>query len=227
MSPPTPRPEPARPSAARRSPAARRAQRDPRAFLRWTLWVFIAAAMLALLADMRAWRRRLASARDLGRTVELDQRLRGPVYSDRDGYFHVEPPCGWTAAQPNDLPYQVVFYGPDGMDISIMAGPSSYATMAQLMRRIGQIETELSANTHIGMTVLGGRAVIRRTCQLFRSKLLLLDFVEDGIAHHIQFSAPPALFDRYESAVMDVLNSYQPGAGRPAAAGGATASPAP
>ena len=46
---------------------------------------------------------------------------------------------------------------------------------------------------------------------LHHARVLAIDFVENRVAHHILFTAPPDLFEKYEPVLLEVLNTYQPG----------------
>jgi hypothetical protein len=58
---------------------------------------------------------------------------------------------------------------------------------------------------------VGPHRAVKRTVQLFRSKLLLLDFLTGDLAHHVQFSTPPELFDEYEPVFLRLMQTYEPG----------------
>ena len=41
--------------------------------------------------------------------------------------------------------------------------------------------------------------------------MLLLDFVTGDLAHHVQFSVPPELYDEYEPVFLRLMQTYEPG----------------
>ena len=52
---------------------------------------------------------------------------------------------------------------------------------------------------------------MKRSARLFRSRVLLLDFLTGDLAHHVQFSAPPELYDEYEPVFLRLMETYRPG----------------
>jgi len=47
--------------------------------------------------------------------------------------------------------------------------------------------------------------------QLFKGRVLMLDFVTGNLAHHIQIRIPPALYDEYEPVFLRLMQTYEPG----------------
>ncbi len=57
---------------------------------------------------------------------------------------------------------------------------------------------------------VGPHRAIKRSARLFKSKVLLLDFLTGDLAHHVQFSMPPA-HEEYEPVFLRLMQTYEPG----------------
>lgn len=136
--------------------------------------------------------------------------LGGPRYVDPSGLFSVVLPAGWqTATPPESGSYNVVLYGPNGADMSIMATPVDYDDLPSLFKDIEQSERQTSIRTDIEAIRFQGRAAAKRTCKLHHVRVLAIDFVENRVAHHILCTTPPELFEQYEPVLMEIINTYQ------------------
>lgn len=165
--------------------------------------------IVAVVVDMSTMRR------GLPKTIPTELQnillgLGGPRYVDPTGLFSVVPPAGWQIAthSENDS-YNVVFYGPNGADMSIMATPVDYDDLPSLFKEIEKSERQTSIRTYFEAFRFQGRSAVRRTCKLHHVRILAIDFVENHVAHHILFTTPPELFEKYEPVLMEVLNTYQ------------------
>ena len=188
----------------------------PSSRLRVALLVFAGLALVALLADVRNLGRRMrggaaaASGQRPGNAAEILAGLDDPRYEDPRGYFSLVPPRHWVRpARPSGF-YDVVFQGPYGMDLSILAVATNQ-TFDQLVGKLRQVERNLAADTHLDFAYVGPYRVVKRSAQLFRHRVLLLDFLTGDLAHHVQFSAPPELYDEYAPAILKLMETYRPG----------------
>lgn len=216
-----------RPSDAEfRKAAAARARRQARARNRfhWVVWALAAVLVLALLADLRNISRRLEGRRPgtvsprQGDAAEIAAGLDDPRYTDPAGRFSVVPPRHWVRAEkPAKAFFDVVFQGPYRMDMSIQVVATNGLTFEKLVQELQQIERRLSADTHMDFAYVGPYRAVKRSVQLFRSRVLLLDFVTGDLAHHVQFSTPPELYDQYEPVFLRLMQTYAPGRLVPAA----------
>ena len=216
-----------RPSDAEfRKAAAARARRQARVRNRfhWVVWVFAAVLLIALLADLRSISRRLQGRRPgtvsprQGDTADIAAGFGDPRYTDPAGRFSVVPPRHWVRAEnlTNNF-FDVVFQGPYRMDMSIQVVATNGLTFEKLVQELQQIERRLSADTHMDFAYVGPYRAVKRSVQLFRSRVLLLDFVTGDLAHHVQFSTPPELYDQYEPVFLRLMQTYAPGRLVPAA----------
>jgi len=122
----------------------------------------------------------------------------------------VVPPAGWrTALPPDSGSYNVVFFGPNGADMSIMATPVDYDDLPSLFKDIEKSERQTSIRTDFEAIRFQNRSAVKRTCMLHHVRVLAIDFVENRVAHHILFTTPPELFEKYEPVLMEVINTYQ------------------
>lgn len=199
---------PWRPDPARAKPAERPV------FLKVAVFGFILLVIVAVIADIAAMRRRMPV-----NIVDVPTELKnillglgGPRYADPTGLFSVVPPAGWQkSSDANKGNYSAVFYGPNGADMSIMATPVGYDDLPSLFKDIEASERQTGIRTDFEAFRFQGRSAVKRTCKLHHVRVLAVDFVENRVAHHILFTTPPELFEKYEPVLMEVLNTYQPG----------------
>ena len=84
-------------------------------------------------------------------------------------------------------------------------------TFADLIEKLRKIERNLSADTHLDFAYVGPHRAAKRSVQLFRNRVLLLDLLTGDLSHHVQFSAPPDLYDQYEPLILRLMQTYEPG----------------
>lgn len=197
-----------------------RKQQQEKAKSRWRwLWLCLAAVAVAgLMMDLRDFSQRMADRRRQGlppRRGDAADILRGlddPRYQDPSGWFSVVPPRHWVKVdKPVKDFYNVVFQGPYGMDMAIRVTVTNNASLEKLAQELRRIERRLSADTHMDITYIGPYQAIKRSPQLFRHRILILDFLTGDLAHHVQFSIPPELYEEYEPVFLKLMQTYQPG----------------
>jgi hypothetical protein len=188
---------------------------------------FAAVLLVALFVDMRHLNSRMERFGKTGKEARQGDSAEiiagveagDARYKDPDGLFSLVPPRHWVrVAKPVKGMFNAYFRGPYGMDLGIQAVENRGATFESLVARLKQVERSLSADTHMEFAYVGPHRAIRRTAQLFKNKVLMLDFVTGDLAHHIQFAAPPELFDEYEPAILRLMETYEPGTLLPPAA---------
>ena len=207
-----------------RAAAEKRKRADARNRFRWVIWAFASLLLIALMADLRNISRRLEGRRHgqiparKGDAADIAAGFNDPRYADPKGLFSVVPPRHWVqVARPVNNFFNVVFQGPYEMDMSIQVVVTNDLTFDKLVRNLQQIEQRLSADTHMDFAYVGPYRAVKRSVQLFRSRVLLLDFVTGDLAHHVQFSMPPEFYDQYEPLFLRLMQTYQPGRIVPAA----------
>ena len=211
----------------RRDEIEKRARDRRRSFFRIGGLVFAVLCLIALAADLRRvssdaaagdaslWNRfrRASGIRTRGLAPEIAANFgKAPRYTSPDGHFSVEPPYGWRPRAKAGLGiFDAAFDGPLGMDFCIQTTYSPGATEGRLWRRLQRIEREMQANSRMAFSYIGPRRVILREARLYRNKVLFIDFVTGDLMHHIQFAAPPEVFDEYKPLFLEVMESYEPG----------------
>lgn len=186
--------------------------------LRWLIWLFALVLVIALAADLRGISGRLGRFRRTGReahkgdAADIEAGLNGPRYEDPAGRFSLVPPRHWKqVAHPVNSFFDVVFQGPMGMDMGIQAVVTNGLTFEKLVNSLRRVERGLAADTHMDYAYVGPYRAVKRSAQLFKTKLLMLDFVTGDLAHHVQFSMPPGLYDEYEPVFLRLMQTYEPG----------------
>jgi len=215
--------------ARRRREAEEKATAQRKAVFRWAALVFASLAVVAMIADARHLAAaaagkgkrgvfdRMRAAAGLGAERGGPEEIaagfgRVPRYEDPQGRFSLEPPAGWTARNLRDVKlFHAVFDGPRDTSLSIQAAEVPGETEETLWRKVLRVEREMQAETGMRFEYLAGKRVIVREAQLYRNKFLFVDFAEGGYSHHIQFSAPPELYETYKPLIFKVLESYRSG----------------
>ncbi|NLB65979.1 MAG: hypothetical protein GX803_05880 [Lentisphaerae bacterium] len=174
--------------------------------------------LVALIVDIRHYSgrfhrfQRTGTESRKGDAADILAGLDDPRYQDPGGLFSLVPPRHWVRVRPEPgSGFQTVFKGPHNMDMAIMVAVSNNATFDSLVADLRRIERQLSANMPMEITFIGPHRAIKRSAQLFKNKVLLIDFLTGNLAHHIQFSIPPELFDEYEPVFVQLLQTYEPG----------------
>ena len=192
---------------------------DRRRRVLWGGLCVLALVLLgAMVADLRGISRRLGEFQRTGKVsnqgdaADIAAGLGDPRYVDPSGLFSVVPPRHWVrVAKPPNGFFNVVFQGPQGMDMSIQVAVTRGFTFDQLVDKLRQIERNLAATTHMDYAYVGPYRAVKRSAQLFKSKVLMVDFVTGDLSHHVQFSMPPELYDEYEPVFLRLMQTYEPG----------------
>ena len=232
MDPHTPSGEFMKAAAARarnREKAEQRRAEERKNRIRWIVYLFALLLLAALIADLRNISRRLADFRRTGTVArkgdaaDIAGGLAGARYADPSVWFSVVPPRNWVRVQkPVNSFFNVVFQGPYGMDMGVQVVATNGVDFDKLVDTLRRVERSLAADTHMDFAYVGPHRAVKRSVQLFKTKLLLLDFVTGDLAHHVQFSMPPALYDEYEPVFLRLMQTYEAGRilpGSPAPAG--------
>lgn len=189
-----------------------------RSRLRWLIWLFALLLLVALVFDLRGISSRLGHFQRTGQVsrqgdaADIEAGLNGARYVDPAGRFSLVPPRHWVKVErPGNSFFDVVFKSPLGMDMSIQVVVTNGLTFEKLVNDLRRVERGLAADTHMDYAYVGPYRAVKRSAQLFKTKLLLLDFVTGDLAHHVQFSLPPALYDEYEPVFLRLMQTYEPG----------------
>lgn len=201
--------------SAREGPARRR--RNVRTLI---LLGIAAVALVALAADLRGLNHRIARFQKTGGNhvqgdaadiaAGLGEEARR--FDDPKGLFHVIPPRHWKKVDKTEKNFFGAYWrGPYGLDMGVQVTVTNGVTFDVLVDRLRKIERGMAAQTHIQMAYVGGHRAVKRTVQLYQTKLLIFDFMTGDLMHHVQFGIPTAMFDDYEETLTRVMDGYQPG----------------
>ena len=202
----------------RRREAEKARQEAVKNRMRWVVWALAAVLLVALMLDMRHLARRFSVGTrgkpgfGQGEAMDIARGMDGPRYEDPAGLFSLVPPRHWRRVEnPANGFFNVVFQGPGDMDMSIQVLPAPGQTFDQLVEILRQRERQLAADTHMGFAYVGPYRAVKRSAQLFHNRVLMLDFMTGDLAHHVQFSIPPQLYDEYEPVFLRLMQTYEPG----------------
>jgi hypothetical protein len=169
----------------------------------------------ALLLDLRGLTDRQALASDLPDTdtelqnLALEMNLK--TFEDPAGHYRLRIPASWRVATgAYSEPYSAVFTSPNGPDLRVMATPGRHRTFRDLFADIEEIQKRFGVDMHIRSASFQGRPAVERDAVLHGLRIYFLDFMEDGVTHHLQFSAHPDLYEQYFPPVRDLIETYQP-----------------
>ena len=193
--------------------AARGKPADRSLPLKLVLLILVLLGIVALFVDISSLTRRRpkASSKVATELQDIMLGLGGERYTDASGLFSMVPPAGWQIVRrPDADPYNAVFWGPNGADMSVMATPVDYDDLPSLFKDIEKGERQPSIRTAFEAIKLQGRPAVRRTCKLHHIRVLAIDFVENRVAYHILCTAPPDLFEKYEPVLMEVIYTLRP-----------------
>jgi hypothetical protein len=183
----------------------------------WLRFVFLAFGLLVIVAIVidQKWLIKRRKALAPNPTEELQaivlDHASEPEYTDVEGLFAITPPPRWkTFAPPNAEDFDVIFRGQNDADIRVLATPVEYNDFQILLSEIQKLEKKYGINMNIEPGRFNGMRCIRRTVDLHRSKLLMIDFVTNHVAHHLEISIPYRYYDKFRPVLMDVVESYRP-----------------
>ena len=201
-----------------------RRQEARRNRFRWAVWCFGLLLAVALVADLRnissrmGTFRRTGTERRNGDATDIVGGLGGPRYEDPGGLFSLVAPRNWGRTEkPAGTFFNVVFHGPFGMDMGIQAVVTNGMTFERMVENLRAIERNMAADTHMDFAYVGPNRAIKRSVQLYKNRILMLDFLTGDLAHHVQIGIPTELYDEYEPVFLRLMQTYEPGRILPAA----------
>lgn len=134
------------------------------------------------------------------------------TYAHPKGWFTVRKPLGWRIRTgPNARPYDAVLFGPTATDISIMTTAVSYDSLPDLLQDIERSEAMAGLSSTRRPFFFQGIPALERVARLRSQSVLAIDFVHQGIAHHIMCGVPPEHFEKYRPILLNWLEeNYKP-----------------
>lgn len=215
------------PSLVRANAAARRRKRREarvaernRSRVIWIFTILAVVVLAAIIADTSGVLSRLRAAQTPGGISTpgdaasiLATLSTAPRYRDPAGHFSVAVPPNWRVlrADPDSI-FDAAFRGPYGLEMNIQCVATNGLTFEKLVGRLKTLEHSMAANSHIAVLKINDWKAAKRSLQLYKNKILMLDFVTGDLAHHLQFVIPPALYDEYEPVFIELVRqTYVPG----------------
>ena len=203
---------------ARRREKDKRGPPNPRKRFFYGILLLLALLLLTgLLVDILKISRRMDDFQRAGMitpkgdAADIAGGLNGARYVDPSGLFSLVPPRNWLREDDINSFFNVIFQGPYGMDMRILVVATNGLTFDQLIEDLKRVERNLDADTHMDFAYVGPYRAVKRSVQLFKTKVLILDFVTGDLEHHVQFSVPPKLYDEYEPVFLRLMQTYEPG----------------
>lgn len=178
-----------------------------------TMGVLFVVALVADLVNVQlggAFAQQLQSVPD-----ELQQLARDCTGGQRvkadSGLFSFVLPAGWMLRTGEvAAPYDLTLISPNRVCVSMSAARVPFDDLPALFKAMSQREREYNVRTEPQTFFLHGIPAARREVQLFKSHVLVVDFVKDRVAHQIFCDVPPELFDSYRPALLKFIETYQP-----------------
>ncbi|MDD4734923.1 MAG: hypothetical protein PHP44_02320 [Kiritimatiellae bacterium] len=194
----------------------KKADRGTKTVIRVALMVFALLTLLAFGYDLKygGRQKKLPEKESLGQdlaAILLNENQR--EYRDPDGRFSLSVPMSWTPEHPSkqDRPYDVVFTSPYDCDLSLIVSPIGDKTFASLLHDLWGIQDQVGINMNIEEITFRDRPAIRREITLHYSKIIVIDFIQDGWAHEIQLAIPHRHVEQSSAILEMILDRYQPG----------------
>jgi len=191
-------------------------------WLRPLLGLLLLAFIVAFIRDFHAHstgsgQRTLRPQAETEEEVQQDiQRIRrgmeNPPYEDPAGRFRVVAPAGWAVRVPGGPrgQYDVSFEGPQGAALSIQTHRTDGETQQDLRDRLEERQRSLGLNMNIEALRMSGRFVLQRTLNLKLHRVYAIDFMHEGTAHHLVFTAYNQYFETYLPVLQEIMRTYEP-----------------
>ncbi|MCX7010831.1 MAG: hypothetical protein NTY53_26925, partial [Kiritimatiellaeota bacterium] len=127
------------------------------------------------------------------------------------GLFSFVLPGGWTMRTGEEVaPYDLTFMSPNRATISLSAVRVAYDELPALFKTMKQREREYSVRTEVQTCFLHGIPAARRELDLMKTRVLVVDFVKDHVAHQIYCEVPAEIFAQYRPTLLKLIETYQP-----------------
>ncbi len=182
----------------------------------WPAWVkptFLLLGIVAVIAIAFDLKRYGQQTVPLETNVEqLRSGLDSQPYKDPGGRFSIVAPRGWRVNAPGGPRgnYDVIFYGPKGMQLAVQTKLTDGDTISDLRDILEQRQIALGLNMNIEMLRFKGVFALQRTTNLKLHRVYTLDFMYGDIAHHLMFKAPYEQYDRYFGVIREIIDTYEP-----------------
>ena len=144
------------------------------------------------------------------------QKEQQTIYTDPKGYFKITPPLDWrTQEYTSDPRGKVAFISSAAQtDLRVLAKAVDIPDFDGLIKDLKDKESQLGVEMNIEPIVFKKMPAIKRiatiTIQGVTMKLLMIDFLINGVSHNLQYASTPNDFDNYYETVWNSMLTYEP-----------------
>lgn len=132
-------------------------------------------------------------------------------YADPNGFFKIVPPEGWRIQKyPQDPRGKVAFYGPEGVELRVLAKGLDYNSFEEMLEEIKGIEKNIGTNTNIEKITFAEKPAVKRLFISKGNQMLFIDFMIGNTTHNLMYSGSPAKFREYQSLAQKSIDTYEP-----------------
>ena len=143
--------------------------------------------------------------------IESNSLLAKSRYSDPNNFFKIVPPADWKIERyPQEPRGKVAFFGPDMVELRVLAKGLDYDSFEDMYNEIKDIERTINTNTNMTKFMFFGIPAVKRQFAYKGLKILFIDFMLGNTTHNIMYSGSPQKFPLYESIAWESINTYEP-----------------
>lgn len=181
-----------------------------------SLLLFVFAVAVGLLVDLKRITQKKVKTPAEAFTQELNDVLleqKMVEYKDKKGLFTLSIPKKWIIEPQHNMekPYNVMFRAPSGCDITVTTSKAPKMSFERLKRDIKHIQSNYGLNMNVEEIQFNGFPAIKRTVLLHYSTILVIDFLQNGLAHEIQLSVPHRFNQQAQEILMGIVETYRSG----------------
>lgn len=144
--------------------------------------------------------------------AQLRTRLGIPRCTASNGLFSILQPPGWTLGSGDDaVPNGIRLRSPNGVSVTLTASRVSYNDLPSLYNDIRGRERDWGVHIEPEAIYFLGQPAVQREVPLAQSRLIVIDFVANRVAHHLMCEIPAPLVESYRSPLTEWLGTYHPG----------------
>lgn len=132
-------------------------------------------------------------------------------YMDPDHRFSVAVPDGWRwERKKSDEDYDVTFYGPERIEVAMLAIYAPGKTLDELKKEFEETEQDQRIISHIETTTFKGHPAIQRFCRLKLLSFQSLDVLAHGTAYHLMASVSTDHYAELKPVVTAFADTFEP-----------------
>lgn len=153
----------------------------------------------------------LSTNENSNKTERKNNVLEDNLYKDPNGYFSILPPFEWKAENyPDDPRGKVAFFGPEKIELRILAKGVDYDNFDKMYSVILNIEKSNNIKSSKEKIIFCDKTALKRVLTYGSLKIMFIDVMIGNVSHNIMYSAQPAIFDKYLILIWSSLNTYDP-----------------